>query len=98
MSGVMEVPTYAINPDGSVWTVGDDRLLQKKAIEVIRTQQNTSIVSSGLEDGDKVVLTQLKNALNGTKVRLPGDPLPEQMETASGSDEQVAANANEQSE
>lgn len=99
VSGVMEVPTYAINTDGSVWTVGEERVLKKKPIEVIRTQENTSIVSSGLEEGDQVVLTQLKNALNGTEVRLPGDPLPEQMETSAGEKaEQVAANANEQSE
>jgi RND family efflux transporter MFP subunit len=103
VSGVMEVPTYAINPDGSVWTVAEDRRLKKKAIEVIRTQANTSIVSDGLEAGDLVVLTQLKNALNGMEVRLEGDPLPEQMETAAKADsddeqEQVAANDNGESE
>lgn len=98
VTGVMEVPTYAINPDGTVWTVAEDRKLKKKSIEVVRTQQNTSIVSSGLEAGDLVVLTQLKNALNGMTVRLEGDPLPEQMETAAKSEEQVAGNANSQSE
>lgn len=95
VTGVMEVPTYAINPDGTVWTVGSERKLTKKPIDVIRTQANTSIVSSGLEAGDLVVLTQLKNALTGMSVRLEGDPLPAQMETAAksdGDDEQVAAN------
>jgi len=98
VSGVMEVPTYAINPDGTVWTVADERKLQKKEIEVIRTQANTSIVSEGLEEGDLVVLTQLKNALNGMKVRLEGDPLPEQMETSAKNEDTVAANDNEQGE
>ncbi|ASG65463.1 efflux transporter periplasmic adaptor subunit [Idiomarina piscisalsi] len=98
VSGVMEVPTYAINPDGTVWTVADGRKLQKKEIEVIRTQANTSIVSDGLEEGDLVVLTQLKNALNGMKIRLEGDPLPEQMETSANNEETVAANDNEQGE
>lgn len=98
VTGVMEVPTYAINPDGTVWTVADERKLQKKEIEVIRTQANTSIVSEGLEEGDLVVLTQLKNALNGMKVRLEGDPLPEQMETSAKNEDTVAANDNEQGE
>lgn len=101
VSNVMEVPTYAINPDGSVWTVADDRKLKKKTIEVVRTQANTSIVSEGLEAGDLVVLTQLKNALNGMQVRLEGDPLPEQLETAKkpeGDQEKVAAHANSESE
>jgi RND family efflux transporter MFP subunit len=98
VTGVMEVPTYAINPDGTVWTVADERKLQKREIEVIRTQANTSIVSEGLEEGDLVVLTQLKNALNGMKVRLEGDPLPEQMETSAKNEDTVAANDNEQGE
>ncbi|RUO77909.1 efflux RND transporter periplasmic adaptor subunit [Idiomarina seosinensis] len=100
VSDVMEVPTYAINPDDTVWVVGDERQLNKKPVEVIRTQQNTSIVGSGLEKGDKVVLTQLKNALTGMKVRLPGDPLPEQMESSEVAEKsnQVAENANSESE
>mgnify|MGYP006396733721 FL=1 len=98
VTGVMEVPTYAINPDGTVWTVADERKLQKREIEVIRTQANTSIVSEGLKEGDLVVLTQLKNALTGMKVRLEGDPLPEQMETSAKNEDTVAANDNEQGE
>lgn len=84
---IFELPTYALNPDGSVWVVPKSRELEKRQVEVIRTQGNTSLISSGLEDGDKVVLTQLKNALPGMKVRLPGDPLPEQMETAAKADD-----------
>jgi len=85
--GLMEVPTYALNPDSSVWIVPESRELEKRDVEVVRTQGNKSLISSGLESGDKVVLTQLKNALPGMKVRLPGDPLPEQMETAAKSDD-----------
>lgn len=98
VTGVTEVPTYAINPDGSVWTVSDDRQLQKKQITVIRTQANTSVIEAGLTNGDLVVLTQLKNALNGMKVRLEGDPLPEQMESSAKNEDTVAANDNEQGE
>lgn len=99
VSGVMEVPTYAINPDGSVWVVDESRELRKKHIEVIRTQENTSVVSSGLDAGDLVVLTQLSNPLTGMKVRLPGDQLPEEMEQSkpAAEQEQVAA-ASEQGE
>lgn len=92
---IIEVPTYALNPDGSVWVVPENRKLEKREVEVIRTQDNTSLISSGLEDGDKVVLTQLKNALPGMTVRLPGDPLPEQMETAAKADDQGEKQASE---
>ncbi|MCA1767300.1 MAG: efflux RND transporter periplasmic adaptor subunit [Idiomarina sp.] len=85
--GVMEIPTYAINPDGSVWTVPESRELEKRDVEVVRTQGNKSLISSGLKSGENVVLTQLKNPLPGMKVRLQGDPLPEQMETAAKEDD-----------
>lgn len=92
---VIEIPTYALNPDGSVWTVPEGRQLEKRDVEVIRTQGNTSLISSGLESGDKVVLTQLQNPLPGMKVRLPGDPLPEQMETAAKADDKGEKQAGE---
>jgi len=95
VQGIMEVPTYALNPDGSVWIVPESRELEKRDVEVVRTQGNASLISSGLKSGDKVVLTQLKNALPGMKVRLPGDPLPEQMETTAKTDENGDKKADE---
>ncbi len=81
VSNVMSVPSYAINQNSSVWVVDDERVLKQRKVQVIRTQSNDSIISSGLERGDKVVLTQLANPLPGTPVRLEGDQLPSQMES-----------------
>ena len=92
VSNVMSVPTYAINEDSSVWIVDEERVLKHRTVQVIRTQSNDSIISGGLERGDKVVLTQLANPLPGTPVRLEGDPLPSQMESTAQKEQQEGDN------
>ncbi|RUO60609.1 efflux RND transporter periplasmic adaptor subunit [Pseudidiomarina insulisalsae] len=81
---VYRLPRYALTTDGNVWLVGEDRRLQRQHVEVLRAEENQVIISEGLDAGDKVVLTQLANALPSMKVRLPGDPLPQQMEGQRG--------------
>jgi RND family efflux transporter MFP subunit len=78
------LPRYAVNQDNKVWTVDADRRLELKAVNIVRAEANQVYVDRGLSNGDKVVLTQLANALPSMKVRLPGDPLPLQQETVAG--------------
>ncbi|MFC0445194.1 efflux RND transporter periplasmic adaptor subunit [Pseudidiomarina halophila] len=80
VENVYRIPRYALTADGNVWLVDDDRRLQRQHVEVLRAEENHVIINEGLNPGDNVVLTQLTNALPSMKVRLPGDPLPEQME------------------
>ncbi|MGQ4275578.1 efflux RND transporter periplasmic adaptor subunit [Pseudidiomarina sp. E22-M8] len=87
VENVYRIPRYALTTDGNVWLVDSDRRLQRQHVEVLRAEENHVIVNQGLKPGDNVVLTQLSNALPSMKVRLPGDPLPEQMEGPSDSGE-----------
>lgn len=93
VENVFRVPRYALTTDGNLWLVDEDRRLQRQHVEVLRAEENQVIINEGLQDGDKVVLTQLTNALPSMKVRLPGDPLPQQMEqpNAEKKDTTVAA-------
>lgn len=93
VENVFRVPRYALTTDGNLWLVDEDRRLQRQHVEVLRAKENQVIINEGLQDGDKVVLTQLTNALPSMKVRLPGDPLPQQMEqpNAEKKDTTVAA-------
>ncbi|MDN7123928.1 efflux RND transporter periplasmic adaptor subunit [Pseudidiomarina sp. 1APP75-32.1] len=93
VENVYRIPRYALTADGNVWLVGEDRRLQRTHVEVLRAEENQVIVSEGLNPGDTVVLTQLSNALPSMKVRLPGDPLPEQMEGSGDSNESNAVNS-----
>lgn len=79
-NNVFEVPRYALAPNGKLWVVNEDRTLDTREVTVDRAQENTLYISAGLVAGDKVVLTQLNNALVGMKVRLASDPVPAQAE------------------
>ena len=93
VENVYRIPRYALNTDGNVWLVGEERRLQRQHVEVLRAEENQVIVSDGLNAGDKVVLTQLANALPSMKVRLPGDPLPQQMEGPKAAEDETAVAA-----
>ncbi|CAB0150333.1 Multidrug resistance protein MdtA [Pseudidiomarina piscicola] len=95
VDNVFRMPRYALTTDGNLWLVDDERRLQRRHVEVLRTEENHVIIDGGLEAGDKVVLTQLANALPSMKVRLPGDPLPQQMEGPESTDD--ATNVGSQS-
>ncbi|WP_157980839.1 efflux RND transporter periplasmic adaptor subunit [Pseudidiomarina homiensis] len=90
---VYRIPRYALNTDGNVWLVDEERRLKRQHVEVLRAEENQVIVSDGLEAGDKVVLTQLANALPSMKVRLPGDPMPQQMEQPKAAEDDTAVAA-----
>ncbi|RUO72469.1 efflux RND transporter periplasmic adaptor subunit [Pseudidiomarina sediminum] len=80
VENVVRIPRFALTIDGNVWVVDDERRLQRRSVSILRQEENDLVISDGLQRGDKVVLTQLSNALPSMKVRLPGDPLPQQME------------------
>lgn len=90
------VPRYAVTARNTVWLVNENRELEEREITIRRTDGNDVYVSAGLQDGDKVLLTQLANPLPSMRVRLESDPVPSSMETAiaakSTADEQVSAN------
>ncbi|HET8817852.1 MAG TPA: efflux RND transporter periplasmic adaptor subunit [Pseudidiomarina sp.] len=90
---VFEVPRYALTTTGKLWVVDEERRLQSRDVSVLRADDNLLYIDSGLNRGDKVVLTQLSNALPSMKVRLPGDPVPKQQETPTtpAADTEVAA-------
>ncbi|RTE87508.1 MULTISPECIES: efflux RND transporter periplasmic adaptor subunit [Gammaproteobacteria] len=82
VQGLIELPRHAINTNGEVWVVTEERLLERREVVSYRLDEQTVFVSSGLENGELVMTTQLDNPLPGMKVRLPGDPLIPQEEAA----------------
>ena len=98
VENVFRVPRYALNTDGNLWLVDDERRLKRQHVEVLRAEENQVIINEGLEAGDKVVLTQLANALPSMKVRLPGDPLPQQMERPKAEQDDTAVAAKDASD
>jgi len=80
-----EVPQLAVQRDGQgsfVLVVGADDTVTAKRVEIVSTSGVNWVVSSGLADGDRVVVSGLMMARPGTKVRpvpedaKPGEPAP----------------------
>jgi len=85
--GLIRLPRYAVNSNHQVWIITDDRELQRKDVEVYRIARDTAYVTSGLESGEKVLLTQLDNPIPGLRVRLPEDVEPREREANDGGTE-----------
>lgn len=80
VANLIELPRYAVNSNQQVWVITAENALEQRTVEVYRRNQNSAYISAGLNNGDKVMLTQLENPLNGMKVRTPDDierPRPE---------------------
>ena len=52
-----------------VWTVGASDTLQPITVDVIRSDERSILISSGLSDGQLICTTLLDNPLPGTPVR-----------------------------
>ncbi|RUO26071.1 efflux RND transporter periplasmic adaptor subunit [Aliidiomarina minuta] len=75
LADMVELPRYAVHSGGFVWIISGDeeRILERREVEVQRRDRHTVFIRAGLEAGEKVLLTQLDNPLPGQRVRLPGD-------------------------
>ncbi|MCK4379195.1 MAG: efflux RND transporter periplasmic adaptor subunit, partial [Deltaproteobacteria bacterium] len=66
---VISLPRDALRDQETVWVVDDNDKLQIKPVTVIHRQLKTVLISAGLNDGDRVVLTNLNGVANGMKLR-----------------------------
>lgn len=77
LKGVVAVPREAVHEGNTVWLAGDDDRLHLRKVKVVRRERQQVLVSKGLEDGDRVVLTLLSGIAEGLKLRIaPSRVLP----------------------
>lgn len=88
VENVIRLPRYALLADNTVWVVDDEHRLQRRTLNIIRAEAHDVIIDSGLSAGDRVVLTQLSNALPSMKVRIAGET---SVDDADSSDATVTA-------
>jgi len=67
---VAVIPRSALHQDNVVWIVDDGGRLRFRKVDVARVQGDRAIVSAGLENGEKVIITPLKAATDGMAVRI----------------------------
>ncbi len=91
LSDVVSVPRYAVHEGNRVW-VYSDGVMDIRDVEVARSDREIALVTSGLGDGDLIVLTALDAVTDGMALRLgngdseAGTTAVETEQTGDGSD------------
>lgn len=73
---VVPIPAYAIRAGGKVWVVGADDTLEIREVTTARVTADEALVVRGLKAGDRVVLSNITNAVQGMRIepRPTSDP------------------------
>ncbi|TQV74906.1 efflux RND transporter periplasmic adaptor subunit [Aliikangiella marina] len=64
--------------------------LYTRELEVIRSEADAVYVRSGLNDGDRVLMTSIESPVQGMSLRVAGDPEPEPAEELEQTEEEYA--------
>lgn len=68
LEDVVPVPRTALHGDEEVWVADSDDRLRPREVEVAWRERGRIFVSSGLQEGERVVTTPLAIATDGMKV------------------------------
>jgi len=63
------IPRSALREDSVVWVIDKDDRLRFREVEVGRVQGDEALITAGLENGERVVITPLKVVSDGMAVR-----------------------------
>lgn len=66
---VFEVPRKALRNSSQLWVVDENSQLREREVAIIYKGKDSIYISSGLENGDRVVLSQMDIAVDGMTVR-----------------------------
>ncbi len=70
LEGVVQLPRRLLREGDRVWIVDEDDRLEIRAVTVAFPGRETVLVSTGLEDGDRIVTTKLGAAVAGMPLRI----------------------------
>jgi len=70
---VVAIPAYVLRNDQSVLVVDENSQLEIRSVEVIRADTDQAIISAGLEEGDRVILTSIDLPIPGTRLMVVND-------------------------
>lgn len=71
--GLVSVPREAVRSGNTVYVVSEEKKIERREIEVVRSGLNELLVSEGVEAGDEVVLTRLFGVSEGMEVMTAGE-------------------------
>ena len=71
---IVELERSALRDGDEVYVLTDSSTLEKRKVQVLWRQEGTVLLSGGLAAGETIVMSPLAAAVNGMKLRLPGEP------------------------
>ena len=74
LDNVIRLPRSVLRGNNRVWTISSEDTLKPVDVQIVRSDENSILVSSGLTDGQLICTTQLDNPLPGTPVRYEAAP------------------------
>lgn len=69
MDNVIEIPRIAVRENKTVWVINQEGKLEIRKVEILSGDKQNVIIESGLEDGDKVVISNLTVAIPGMELK-----------------------------
>ncbi len=74
LDNLIKLPREAFRDMNNVLVSDQNNRLASRQLEVIRSEAQFSYVKSGLNDGDRVILTAIESPVQGMMLRIQGDP------------------------
>jgi len=77
ITNLFPIPASALREQSTVWLADKENLLEIRPVDVVRRERETLWLGSGVNDGDRLVLTRLSGVAPGLKLRpvVPGETL-----------------------
>ncbi len=69
LKDVFVIPRTTYRDDSTVWLIDNEGKLRIQKVVPVRIEKNEVIISTGLNDGDQIIATNISGAANGMKLR-----------------------------
>ena len=73
---VVRIPRSALHDDQFVWLATKNSTLEIREVDVLWRDVTEVLISSGLTEDDRLIVTGLSTPINGMTLRIAGDPTP----------------------
>jgi len=84
VENAVRVPRSALHDDHFVWIVTPEGTLETREVTITWRDASSVLISDGVKDDERLILTNLSTPINGMQLRVVGDPEPETKGTGAG--------------
>ena len=93
IADLVVLPRHILRAGNLLWVIDENDQLRNRRVETLRNEGDDIFVSSGLEDGDLVCLTNVGGAISGTRVEVTS--ITPSFKAPTGGIEQIGQNTDE---